>query len=91
MIFKCSTNQAQPISKWKASESSIISLSLVDKVTLKYLLSACLKSITIWDFNTKTKINSFIHHSTNNQITRMIPLDGGNNIFFLKLQMMIVF
>ena len=59
-----------------------MSLSLADKVTFKYLLSACLKSITVWDLNTKTKINSFIHHSTNNHITRMIHLDGGNNQFF---------
>ena len=84
MIFEYSTNQAQPISKWKASESAIMSLSLADKVTFKYLLSACLKSITVWDLNTKTKINSFIHHSTNNHITRMIHLDGGNNQFFFS-------
>jgi len=85
MIFECSSKQAQPISKWKASESAIISLSLVDKVTSKYLLSACLKSITVWDLNTKTKINSFIHHSNNNYVTRMIHLGGVNNQFFVTV------
>ncbi len=59
-------------------------MSLVNKFTFKYLLSACLKSITVWDLNTKTKINSFIHHSTDNNITRMIHLEGGNNQFFFK-------